>query len=96
MLPPPPAGTWPDVTCHSGNAKAMLDDIIAKAEAEGRADVAAKARECRDRHRGVSCYHCAKVTAAWCLAQQAVAEPDPNKKKELWDACLDELTHPPG
>jgi hypothetical protein len=87
---------WPDVTCHGGNARAMLDDIIAKATEDGRTDdVVPAATQCRDNHTGVTVYHCAKVTAAWALAQQAAAETDSGKKKELWDACLDELTHPP-
>lgn len=91
----PPTGTWPDVNCPAGNAMAMLNEIVALAEAAGRADVAAKARECLEQHTGVTCYHCAKVRAAWCKAQEAVAETDPAKKTIHWNTCLDELTHPP-
>ncbi len=86
-----PVGGWPDVTCHGGNARAMLDEIVAKAEEKGRPDVAQKALECRDNHTGVSTYHCAKVCAAWSMACKAFDTGNPND----WQTCLEELTHPP-
>ncbi|MHC4816773.1 MAG: hypothetical protein ACYTF8_01760 [Planctomycetota bacterium] len=95
--PPPPPGTWANVECPMGSgttAWERLRNIHDWAEADG-GPMALEARDraiaCRDAHPTVNDFHRARVFAAWTHADQARVTGDP----ALWQACRDELTHPP-
>jgi len=99
----PQEGTWPHVECPPGSgitAALRLNEIIGWAQADGSPkalEARLKAEECATAHTGVNDLHCQKVVSAWTHANQVAMDPGlpPHEKEQLWQACVDELTHGP-
>lgn len=96
-------GMWPHVECPPGSgipAALRLDEIMNWAQADGSPkalEARLKAEECGRDHVGVNETHCQEVFRAWSHANEVATNPGlpPHEKEQLWQACVDELTHGP-
>lgn len=99
----PQEGVWPHVECPLGSgitAALRLDEIITWAQADGSPkamEARVQAEQCARDHTGVNEVHCREVFRAWTHANEVATNPGlpPHEKEQLWQACVDELTHGP-
>ncbi|MHC4974340.1 MAG: hypothetical protein ACYTG3_18620 [Planctomycetota bacterium] len=96
-------GAWPHIECPPGSgitAALRLNEIIGWAQADSSPkamEARGKAEECARDHFGTRERHWELVFAAWTHANEVATNPalPPHRKQELWQACVDELTHGP-
>jgi hypothetical protein len=99
----PQEGVWPHVDCPAGSgipAEVRLDEITNWAQADGSPkamEARTKAEECARDHVGVNDEHRQEVFQAWTHAKEVATNPGLPlpEKQQLWQACVDELTHGP-
>jgi len=99
----PQTGAWPHIEYPEGSgitAALRLNQIIEWTHANP-SPLADQARELaeacgRDHHR-VGALHSQEVLRAWNHAHSVATQPGlpPHEKDQLWQRCVDELTHGP-